>query len=496
MKREKILNVLIFILIFIAILPLILKKEINNLDEIWNYNFGRNISNGLVPYKDFNMVITPLLPLISGMILKITLNELIIMRILATILCSTILYITYRILGILNIKKEVNIIFIFIVFFLFYNIFGIDYNYATLLLVLFIVYKEIKTYKEDNVFLKNDYKTDFILGILAGLTVTIKQTTGLFICISLLGNKILFVRTKEEFKIYIKCLYFRLGGILIPIILMLIYLICNNAFEEFISYTIKGISGFSNYIPYTKLIKFNILGILSILVPITFIYEWIKTVFIEKDKIAYILLTYGLAMFVVCFPISDNIHFFIGALPTIILIFYELYNLAKNITIKLLKKSDLVFIIKVLIIASCIMYLGIASFSFYKIYNYFTNTKFSILKSYKYIPINKKLERQIINVDTYINSSNKDIKILDASAAVYMIPLNRYNKAYDMLNKGNLGHNGEEKIIKNIQESKNTQYLILKDYYILNWQTPLSIINYVKENKTKVGEIEIFDIYE
>lgn len=77
-----------------------------------------------------------------------------------------------------------------------------------------------------------------------------------------------------------------------------------------------------------------------------------------------------------------------------------------------------------------------------------------------------------------------------------MIPLNRYNKNYDLLLKGNLGYNGEDKLIKEISNSENIQYLILKDEYDKNWQISLKVINYVKENKTKIGQIDIFDIYE
>ena len=77
-----------------------------------------------------------------------------------------------------------------------------------------------------------------------------------------------------------------------------------------------------------------------------------------------------------------------------------------------------------------------------------------------------------------------------------MIPINKYNKNYDMLLKGNLGENGEENLKQEIGESKNTQYLILKDKFNKNWQTPLDVIEYVKTNKNKIGEIEIFDIYE
>lgn len=495
MKKEKILNLLIFIILFCAILSRILINQLDNLDEIWNYNFARNIANGLVPYKDFNMLQMPLLPLICGAILKIVTNQLIVMRVLAAILCSAIFYTTYRIFNILNIKKEINIIFTLCICCLFYNLFCIDYNYATLLIVLCIIYKEIKAYTKDNIFIKQDYKSDLILGLLAGLTVTLKQTTGLFICMALLGNKLLFVRKKEDFKNYIKSAAFRLIGVAIPVTLMIVYLVANNAFGDFISYTIKGVTEFSNYVSYTNLINPDLIGILSILVPISFVYTGIKTIFLGKDKKSYIFLVYGLAMFVVCFPISDQIHFLIGSLPAIISILYEVYKLLKVLCKKFIEQSVLEFIMEVLFFVCIILIWGIVYCVFLNFYN-FKNSNYSNFNSYKYIPISDVLEEQISDVKQYISSSDKDIKILDATATVYMIPLERYNKNYDMLLRGNLGQDGENKIINEIKNSKNTQYLILKDQFAKNWQTPFDIIDYVKCNKTKVGEVNIFDIYE
>ena len=66
MKQNKniILNFIIFIIIFFIVASVILTRPLSNLDEIWNYNFARNVADGLIPYKDFNMVTTPLLPFI------------------------------------------------------------------------------------------------------------------------------------------------------------------------------------------------------------------------------------------------------------------------------------------------------------------------------------------------------------------------------------------------------------------------------------------------
>lgn len=494
MNKEKVYNLLLFILIFLAVLFTIIVKPLNDLDELWNYNFARNMCDGLLPYKDFNMLQMPLLPMICGLILKLTINELIIMRLLSALLCSAIIYTIYKICSILDIRKEISIIIVFFIGFLFKELFCIDYNFATLFLVLLIIYNEIKFYKKENRLIKDNLKIDLFLGILAGLTIALKQTTGLFICIALLGNKLLFVKNKEEFKIYLKSFTFRLIGIIIPVSIVIIYLLANHAFSDFISYTIKGVSGFSNYKSYKNLMNWNIVGVLSIIVPITFVYEWIKSVVFEKDRILYIFCVYGLAIFVVCFPISDEIHFLIGALPTIIVILYELYKVLSKVSRKIFVNKMLnetfitffasfaiLFLIYYTIINGYVYFKCISSFS---TFNHFNN-----------IPITENLEKQIENVDKYIQQ-NPNIKILDATASIYMIPMDRYNKNYDMLLKGNLGYNGEENIIKEISESKETKYLILKDQYNKNWQTPLNVINYVKENKTKIGEIEIFDIYE
>ena len=121
---------------------------------------------------------------------------------------------------------------------------------------------------------------------------------------------------------------------------------------------------------------------------------------------------------------------------------------------------------------------------------------YSDLAHYQYIIVDEKLEENIEKVDTFILTSKDDVKILDASAALYMIPIDKYNKNYDLLLKGNLGKDGEEKIIAEIESSKDVKYLILQDKYHKNWQTPLQVINYVKENKNKTGTIGDFDIYE
>ena len=78
-----------------------------------------------------------------------------------------------------------------------------------------------------------------------------------------------------------------------------------------------------------------------------------------------------------------------------------------------------------------------------------------------------------------------------------MISLNQYHKNFDMFLKGNLGSQGEIGQIEKINQlKKGTKILIKNNQYKLNWQTPLDVISYIKNNLNKIGEVSIFDIYE
>jgi hypothetical protein len=62
--KARLIDIAVFGIAILLFLATVLPRNLANLDEIWNFNFARNIANGLIPYKDFNMLQTPLLPFI------------------------------------------------------------------------------------------------------------------------------------------------------------------------------------------------------------------------------------------------------------------------------------------------------------------------------------------------------------------------------------------------------------------------------------------------
>ena len=122
MKNKKIINeIVLFTLIAIYFASNIILREVSNLDELWNYNFASNISNGLIPYRDFNMVVTPLLSLIGGAFLYLFGKELIVIRILNILLSTSIIFVMYKIMKELKIKNYISLLLLAILSYIFIN---------------------------------------------------------------------------------------------------------------------------------------------------------------------------------------------------------------------------------------------------------------------------------------------------------------------------------------------------------------------------------------
>lgn len=543
-SKRLICNISIFLIIALAIAVVVIPKAIGNLDELWNFNFANNVENGLVPYRDFNMVQTPLLPMVNAIFLAIFGNELIVMRILACLLCAGVLFTFYKILNLLKANKGVSLFVVMALFYMLKDYFCMDYNFAVLFVTLIIIYIELKRilYNKENINatevgdtieslntnkscrqsstnkeikannktdLKNNelnnWKTDLILGILAGICIMLKQSTGVIVTIALLGYNLLLVRSKEEFIQYLKSTGIKILGVLIPVTLIFIYLAINGAVDDFWDYCIAGIKTFTNKIPYSRLLDNEKLyiKILSIVAPITFMGTFLYSVF-KRNKTFLIISSLSIASFSAVYPIADEVHFLIGILPTGIIICVILDFLIKAIVrgiSKLINKiSNREKYINIWLEYFLIfMVIGLTAWYGYKsipnIKDYFANCKNDV-KHFANIVITDYTYQKIQAMDYFIKSQDKPVYILDAEAALYQIPLDIYYKDYDMFLIGNIGSKGEEGQIEKLQKDTNKIVIIKSDGVSLNWQNPNKVREYVKQNMDYKYSILYFDVYE
>ena len=471
-------------------------------------------------------------------------NELIVMRILACLLCAGVLFTFYKILNLLKANKGISLFVVMALFYMLKDYFCMDYNFAVLFVTLIIIYIELRRnlYNKENINaieigdaieslntnkncsqsstnketkennktdLKNNklnnWKTDLILGILAGICIMLKQSTGAVVTIALLGYNLLLVRSKEELIQYLKSTGIKILGVLIPVAIIFIYLAINGAVDDFWDYCIAGIKTFTNKIPYSRLLDNEKLyiKILSIVAPITFMGTFLYSVF-KGNKTFLIISSLSIASFSAVYPIADEVHFLIGILPTGIIICVILDFLIKAIVrgiSKLINKiSNREKCINIWLEYFLIfMVIGITAWYGYKsisnIKDYFANCKNDV-KHFANIVITDYTYQKIQAMDYFIKSQDKPVYILDAEAALYQIPLDIYYKDYDMFLIGNIGSKGEEGQIEKLQKDTNKIVIIKSDGVSLNWQNPNKVREYVKQNMDYKYSILYFDVYE
>ena len=194
-------------------------------------------------YKDYNMVITPLYPIVVGTLMKILGSNMIVFYLINAILATSILYVVYKL------DKKIIMPFMLVI------LLTSEPNYdllSTLFLFTLIYFEKEK-------------KNDYLIGIIIGLTFLTKSSIGVFLALPTLCYF-------KEYKKIIK----RVVGFLIPnALIMIIFLIKGNLFD-YINYAFLGLFDFASGNS-----SFSIISILSILIISYFIYQYIKT---KKDK--------------------------------------------------------------------------------------------------------------------------------------------------------------------------------------------------------------------
>ena len=455
LKNKRVLNIFYYLLIFLFILFGILKIKLGQMDELWNFSFAKNISNGLLPYKDFNVIVTPLSMFVNSLFLRID-SSLISFRILYFIYYILMVYILDRIIELLEIKRIFKYILLFIIMYLLLQESYLNYNFIQLILILVLIYLSLKNKNYQNKLL------NIFIPIVAGLTIINKQSTGLLICFV---TVILVYCEKKDLKFSLQ----QIEIMLVPSILFIIYLLLSNSFFEFYDMCILGLSTFNN-----KLVFWHLLFIL--------IMEYILMALLlrkYKNKELNIIFWYSIASLFVIVPIVDFTHSVYALIVPIIFFTYILnINLSKNF------HGNICLLITIIVVSI---------FTFSNIYSYSTALK---IKSgvYKSIPSNIKHIKNIDNVSKYVlsESKNHNVYILDFSSSLYNININRYTKYFDLFMNGNFGIRGKEEIYDLINKENQ---IILINSHVRNWQRPDDIVNYVIENYGMCGSIEQFDIY-
>ncbi len=434
-ENKKIILSCFFLFILFLFWNLIVQRVV--LDEVWNYGFSVSMYKGLLPYRDFNMVITPFFNFLFSIPFHLFGSNILVFHIEQALMLAIMSFFLFKLLD----KKAWLVIMI-----LFFpmSIIYPSYNCFCLFLTIFLIYLE-----------KNN-KNDYLIGLLIGLAILSKQSVGL--CLVL--PSLFYINKKEKI---IK----HLIGMIIPIFVFIIYLVTTNTFNNFFDLCVLGLFDFAdkNKRPVT----------LSLLMLVPSIVGVIYLIYKDKRNICNY---YALAFCSMALPLLDFFH-----CQFVFLIF---------LTVLLMRFDNIKLNIK-LFSFSIILFCIIMNFSV-QIKDGFIYP--NNINHFEYRYINKNDSKICNEMNTFINK-HKDSKIVILSADAYLYKLsNDIDLNYlDLINTGNWGYNGSEKLLNEIKKNKDALYLVNDDEVKSNNQTDKKALKYVINNSKKIGNVYHFSVY-
>lgn len=407
-------------------------------DELFNYAFAKNILDGLVPYRDFNMIIPPLFSYMLSIVLALFGKKLILYHIAIAIMIIGITYLSSKKIG-----KTTLIIYLLLLYYPYtgYNIF------CLFLLVLLLSIQEKQS-------------SNILEAILISMMFLTKQTLGLLILPSIIYSK----KKKKLFAIY---------GIVI--LLFLSYLLMNNNLNEFMNYCFYGMFDFTNK---NNTGTGGFFG-LEIVILIVLSYLTLKT---KRKDFFYVLLFQ-----IIAFPIVDYYHFVISFIPVVYLLLVKYRK--KNLFVLYSSATVITFFIllNIGIIVEDNNYLYLTHYEV----NNFMKSRVTYRVTSSYLLDVKKYLEEYSEYTPYILGNFSYLMKLNLN-----IPINKF----DNINNGNMGYHGSERYIQEIKGdcSKNHCIFIMNDEEAVtekNIQTNREILKYVKSNYKNVYSSNIFSVY-
>lgn len=409
-------------------------------DEVWNYGVAYNIANGLVPYRDFNLLAGPLVYYFSAIFILIFGHHFYSYAIFHSCFMLLIFIVLWIRLG----KKSMLIYLVLITFsFPNYNIF-----------VMFLFFLMFVIYDDYNLKYRN-----YIIGSLIGLIFISKISIG----VSMLFVMIIFDYNKKK-----------LIGFLFVLLLFLLYLVFNDSFFQFVDYNYLGMFSFVSDNKFLFYLPAYIIFCLTVIIAIF------------KSRFKDIFLIYVLAFSVVSIPIFDNLHMMYSVVVILFYLFCR-YDFYIN------RYYNYFFVISFSFFFFCVTS-PVGNYNLYRDSTSFLYGKAIYYDFYNYDKCVLRLKKYVSNV-----KDNYDYIFIFSDELTYSvkldlnIPINKF----DVIANGNMGYRGFERYIFEYHEMcKYNSCIFFVDDSISNLtsQSNENILNDVRNSYSKIDTINFNDL--
>lgn len=407
-------------------------------DEIWNYGVSYNISLGMVPYRDFNLVTTPLYPMLASVFINIFGHHIYSFELFNSFVIALVFTFCYSRIG-----KKVLILYPIV---LIYSCPGYNpFSLLCMFILLIVCDSDIK------------YK-DIVLGFIVGIIFLTKQSIGVCLLVPLIWS------CQKKWR--------GLIGFLFPVLFLIIYLMINNATYEFVDYCFFGLLDFNS--KNRALFPPFLVVWLILIIFLSFKFFLSR----GKDKEIFFILAYQ----IIAYPIMDDRHLLLG------LSAYLFYILLHSQKVNVYFKYYLLISIAFFISYNCVSK-DWNFYHFYDINNSYLDGKASFRED----------DNEFYAISEYVDNHRSDYDYIFIFASdAYKIKMNiDYPLSkFDMICNGNMGYNGAERYISefvNICEDANCLFLLDSDEGLL--QTSRVIYSYVEDNYQEIDKVYQWKVY-
>ena len=409
-----------------------------NTDEIWNFGFSYGIFKGEVPYRDFNMVITPFFPFLMSLPFHIFGLNMLVYHIENALLLTILSGLLFKLLE----DKAW-----FILLFFFFPLSMIYPSYNLFLFFLFVIL----------ILLEKEQSNDYLIGFVLGILFLTKQSVGF--CMIL--PSLYYIKNKDKIKK-------RLISFSLVIVLFIVYLIATNSYMQFLDLCVLGLFDFASSNGQMSDLFFVLTMIIIII-----------TLYLIKKDYKNINKYYALAFYSIAIPLFDLYHFQMSFIAFLFMLLYD-YKVDIKIRPALLTIGVIIFI------------------SIVNVYNMYHNQVINYpnnLKYFNYRLINKTPVDFSNEITKFIkDNKDREVIILDYNA-YYLKMVSDMPLGYlDLVNMGNWGYNGSEKLLNAVKKKKDAIFLVNKGD-LVNHQTDKKTLKYVIKNGKKIDSIYFYDVY-
>lgn len=426
-------------------------RVIGAIDIIWQYNSAASIVDGLLPYRDYNMITTPFYYFISAFFLSFhkSLAMKMITDDILIIITDILLFELSRLITKSRIRQIFSVVFSCFVI-------GLGFAYNTMLLTIGLSIILIQKDSQDI-----GRNKAILTGILAACAILTKQTVGTLIAVA----ELIYICKTQPKTCRVAYIF---SGMSVGI-LFLIYLIITGSLNSFLDYCVTGAGSFIGNAAFDVIFPVFLFFIFIGFHICSKQYEHNKNLFVIQ------ILVLNTVMLMLAFPLFDYPH--LENSISISLVSICVWGFQGNIKSKLRKCRD--FVSKA-IMACLIVFL----------FTYHTGT--GIFVSLVSGPRWKPFYLSLLDSSCVVRGIEENKKIeekydrhVTVISSLYAGPMSylqdTHEGVYDLFLTGNFGSATAEQLVDKAGD-KGDIIAIYDEDYERYYQFPVEIREYIKEN--------------